>query len=225
LKRSKIIICAIFLIASVEYNLLSYNHPVGAIDCDDDSWVAKVESSKNKIIATSVHPVEGVYNYDPDNLLDRKYDTCWCPKGIGINEFIILKIPKGSKGFKITNGVVKSEKLFKENNRIKRLFWALIAERIYESKGEEDNDICNIRKPGMKLKYWIAFQTSLSKDPIILKDNPEPQKILFSDREYFSWNDYSLKKTKDVYLVISIMDIYKGTKYNDTCISEIEIIK
>jgi len=42
----------------------------------------------------------------------------------------------------------------------------------------------------------------------------------------FNWKDnYYFKYKKDVYLVVAIWDIYKGTKYNDTCISEIEIIK
>lgn len=215
----------LFFLTIIELNLFSHNHPIGAIDCNEDEWVAKVEMSKNKIIAKSVHLPDGTVRYDQDNLIDGNKDTCWCPKGRGINEFVILKIPKGAKGFRITNGVAKSETLFKDNNRVKTLYWALIAERIYESEGEEDNDICKIRRPGVKLKYCVAFQTAPGYKLIEIKDTISPQMVLFNNYDYFSWDLFKLQKTRSVYLIISIVDVYEGRKYNDTCISEIEIIK
>lgn len=226
--RNKYLFLIIAISASVAYFCMKINaldHPAPGVWCHEDLWVTKVEKSKNKILATSVHSADGVYTYEPDNLFDGDKDTCWCPKGKGINEFIILKIPKASKGFCLLNGVAKSEKIFKENNRVKRLYWALISEKIYESEYEEENDVCKISRPGVELKYCIAFQTAIKFDKVELHDSLKPQKIYFSDIEDFSWDLFKLKKTRDVYLIISIVDVYQGTKYNDTCISEIEIIK
>jgi hypothetical protein len=223
LKRNNIIanIILTLLIFSI-FNAYSKDHPISLIDCNEDEWVARVEKAKNKIIASSVHVTEGKYNYIPENLVDNKTDTCWCPDNNGINQFVIIKIPKKSKGFRISNGVGKSKQLYYENNRVKTLYWALISERIYESEEEMENDSCRARDPN--LKYGVAFQTPPGLKLIQIIDTPEPQKILFKNYEYFSWELNNLKKSQNVYLVISITDIYKGSKYNDTCISEIEII-
>lgn len=199
-------------------------HPSDDILCNENYWVQQVESTKKKMIARSFLPSEGKYNYHPENVIDNNNNTCWCVKGKGVDQFIILKIPKGIKGFKIINGVAATESLYQENNRIKNLYWALIAESNYESKEEEIHDSCKMSKPGLKHKYCIVFQT-VEDDHIFLKDIKKPQSVFFSKIEGFSWNMYKLKKTKVVYLVVGIIDIYKGTKYNDTCITGIEIIK
>jgi len=53
----------------------------------------------------------------------------------------------------------------------------------------------------------------------------ETQRILFSDDAGFDWNIIGNKNLKNLYLVIRILDVYKGTKYNDTCLTELKIIK
>ena len=218
------IVCVTFIILFFN-ELYIFGYPADEIFCSEDYWVQKVELSKRKIVARSYLPSEGKYNYYPENVIDNNNNTCWCAKGNGIDQFIILKIPKGIKGFKIKNGVTASDSLYSENNRVKKLYWGLIAEKYYESKEEEIHDNCKMSKPGMPHKYCMAFQTSLRYDNIVLKDINKPQNIIFSNIEGFSWSLYKLSKTKVVYLVVGIIDIYKGRKYNDTCISEIEIIK
>ena len=203
----------------------AFNYPSDNIFCNEDYWIKQLESSKEKIIARSFLLSEGKYSYHPENAIDKKNNTCWCVKGDGIDQFIIMKIPKGCKGFRITNGVAATKELYYENNRVKRLYWAIITDKNYESKNEEIHDSCKMSKPGVSRKYRVAFQTAIKYDRIVLQDTNKSQNIFFSDVEGFSWNLYQLNKTRNTYLVVGIVDIYKGIKYNDTCISEIEIIQ
>ena len=73
--------------------------------------------------------------------------------------------------------------------------------------------------------YHIIYHTLYKPDNLKLKDIMETQRILFSDDAGFDWNIIGNKNLKNLYLVIRILDVYKGTKYNDTCLTELKIIK
>ncbi|MGB4268288.1 MAG: discoidin domain-containing protein [Spirochaetota bacterium] len=189
--------------------------------CHEDYWVEQVEKDKDKIFASSTLNSR----YTVDKLFDGKLDTCWCPAGDGIGEFIIMQIPYGIKGVKIVNGLAASEELFKKNNRVKEVVVGVIAETYYPSKGVEEYDVC-------KNKYTIHNMTfNIRKIRPILKDTMEEQSIYFDKYEetinfYKSnWDLIDFKRSKKLYLVIGIESIYKGSTYNDTCISEIRIIE
>jgi hypothetical protein len=186
------------------------------IICHEDEWVKEVNNSKCKCVSSSILESDDKVKYNPQYAIDNDKNTSWCPSkgkfGNGLYEFIILKVPYGIRGFRIFNGVSKSTKLFYENNRIKKIYLALLTESI-----KSKFDTCP-----RKTNYELAYQ----KRPILLKDQMSSQDIIFSKYgKGFPWYDPWIKKSKDFYLVIGIVDIYKGTKYNDTCISEIEIIK
>jgi len=224
MKKNKFIFCNIVLllvICSSFARNVDYSSVV--IDCKEDYWISKVEKSRMQIIASSTLPPSGVYNYDPENLIDNNKKTCWCPKGKGINEFIILKIPWGCKGFEIINGVSSSKELYKQNNRVKGIYWGIIAEKPKETG--MSYDACLNLEPGKIFKYHIIYHTLYKPDNLKLKDIMETQRILFSDDAGFDWNIIGNKNLKNLYLVIRILDVYKGTKYNDTCLTELKIIK
>ncbi|HNW30071.1 MAG TPA: hypothetical protein PKN50_16445 [Spirochaetota bacterium] len=194
--------------------------PQYKILCHEDEWVAKVEKKKFKCIASSVKETEGSYSYNCENVFDKDKSTCWVPKQgsekNGIYEFIILKIPYGCQGIRITNGLAKNESLYYANNRVKKLYLGFIVKL-----DPSEEDAC---PPG--IKYHLTYQT-ITNELILLKDSMKSQSLIFGKViSNFNWKDnYYFKYKKDVYLVVAIWDIYKGTKYNDTCISEIEIIK
>ncbi len=191
-----------------------YTHPNDKVWCNEDNWVKRVESSDKKIIASSVHASEGKYTYGAENLLDKRQDTCWCPKGDGIDEFILMKIPYKSRGIRIINGIAINEKLFMMNNRVKKLYVAFI--------GKSDSFL-NTGMCDEENNYAVFYQ--LTPDSFVeLKNQKSPQEIIFKKFENLDWERYDLDK-QNIYLMIGIVDIYKGTKYNDTCISEIEIIE
>jgi hypothetical protein len=172
----------------------------------------------------------GIITYYPENLFDGDNKTCWCTQSNGIGDFIIYKIPYGIKGIRIVNGIAKNNGVYFAYNRVKQLFIGVIAKKFYIVKeGEEDFDICK------GINYALNNLT-ISDTVIELKDNINPQKILFSDVNHYVngkisskgsefWNLEDLRKSRNLYLVVGIQDIFKGNKYNNTCISEIEIIK
>ena len=185
-----------------------------------DEIIYKLKKSSQQIIASSVLPNTSNMNYRPENLLDKKYNTCWCPKqgtkGNGIDEFVILKIPFGIKGIEIINGLAANGNFFRENNRVKSLFIGIIT-----IKKSLDENLCPFS--------WYSIKTGIYHNYNILHDTMIPQRIYFKDAiKEFSWNDNEIfpsKNKNEVYLILAIESIYKGSKYNDTCISEIKIIK
>jgi hypothetical protein len=195
-----------------EKNVIS--HPKDNIGCKEDYWVNEIEKSKLKIITSSALTSNKYYNYVPKNLLDKDNNTCWCPKNErnGIDQFIIMKIPYGSKGINIINGVAKTRELYLQNNRVKKIYLGWICEKI------DEYDLCENNN------FSIVFQTIPQKYQL-LEDTPMPQRIEFSKIKNFSWSNMIFKNKQQIYLIIGIIEIYKGSKYNDTCISKIEIIK
>lgn len=196
----------------------SYDLP-DKIACHEDKWVEKVISSKSNCIASSILPAEGTINYLPINLFDGKKDTCWCPDNKkeknGIDSFVIFKIPFGIKGIRIINGAAINNKTFYENNRIKKLYIGIINKH---DIGKGEIYLC----PKIN-KYSLTYNT-ISDELIELKDTKEKQDVYFD--KFIKWNDDStFKYKKDIFIIVGIIDVYKGGKYNDTCLSEIELIR
>jgi hypothetical protein len=210
--------CGIIFFILININAYS-EQPQYRILCHEDEWVNKLEKNNDKCIASSVKETEGSFCYKCKNVLDRNASTCWVPKQgsekNGIYEFLILKIPYGSKGIKIINGLAKTNALFYANNRIKKLYLGFIVKM-----DPSEEDAC---PPGGK--YHLTYQTITDK-LILLKDSMRPQSLYFDKVvTNFNWNDkYYFKYRKNIYLVVAIWDIYNGNQYNDTCISDIEII-
>jgi len=192
------------------------------VTCHEDEWVTKYEKSGKKIIESSVSKSDK-YDYGAHNLFDGRKETCWCPEGDGIGEFVIFKIPFGIKGIKISNGLAASEELFKKNNRVKELYVGIIANTFYTQKSMEEYDLCG------KHNFTLNNITD-SYFKISLQDKPLPQEIVFNITRDYNGSPYQVwafegfKRSKQLYIVIGIDSVYKGDKYNNTCISEIEII-
>ena len=131
--------------------------------------------------------------YLSDYLFDMNPRTCWAEgeRGPGIGEwvaFYVAPLAGGEKikGFKILNGYTKNLKIWKANNRVKRLrieFW--------------EPDYYHL------IAYWKYKLLDTPKWQVL------PAKL-------------PLDGTGLVRFIIE--DVYKGHKYNDTCISEIRFV-
>ena len=188
--------------------------------CNFDIFINKIKTSPNSIMSSSKLKNEGMFNYKSENLIDQNLNTCWCPQrksSNGVNEFIIMKIPFGTKGFKIIIGNAKNRKLYELNNRPKVISWGIILEKNMKYP-KLQNDICNFKNKKTKytnLIYYIEH----------LKDTFKSQYINITQKGKFNWKNSMKEYAKNYYLLIGIERIYKGSKYNDTCITEVEIIK
>jgi len=202
-----------------DINIKNKGDLVSSITCHEDMIINELIKRPSNIIASSIHLPDGNINYSPENVFDGNSSTCWCPKGNGINEFLIFKIPYGLKGIRIQNGIAANNILFRKNNRIKELYIGIIV----DLKKIVPGDLCGKRKYGL---YNITYPAPLIK----LKDHPSFQDIFLnkienynSTEEFWSWDTF--KSADELYMVLGIISVYHGTKYNDTCISEIKFIE
>jgi len=163
--------------------------------------------------------------YSAKKAFDDKIETAWVEgaEGDGINEYIMFYLIFGDhyptyKEYKkkdievkitIINGVAKNKRIWEMNNRIKK------AElEIYEA-------VVDIRQ----IDPWIVC----AQEPILnttfilnLKDDMKPQKFLLK----FKPKQLGIAKDIESFLCIGkliIKEVYPGTKYKDTGVSEIKI--
>jgi len=162
---------------------------------------------------------KGIYadfgKYGSTKLADNDSTTCWAEgaEGDGSNEYILLTIPGNTSKIEIRNGYQKNENIYYANNRPKNIDLTLYA--LYEPPGYVTETYT-----GFFISESI-FNTSLS-----LKDKLGYQTI----ETGINWPDiisklpYDKTFEKDRFILkIRLIDVYKGKKWNDACISDIKI--
>ena len=165
------------------------------------------------------------YNYEISNISDSDISTAWVEgvKGDGVGEYVYIPIFRKETNssfkynkkndikitFSIFNGFCKSSELFYKNNRIKTAKITIFvipmttAQDGYPSFPYEDEENEILLAKVIELKDIIESQTF-----------EEKINIYNSNYQY---------DTPFVLLKFEIIDVYKGTKYDDTCISEINV--
>lgn len=140
--------------------------------------------------------------YSSKNMFDGSLNTAWVEgvKGIGKREWIEVEFTKGINlgAICIANGYLKSDSVYKNNGKIKNV----MIERYYKGKlvqePEQLHKSIDIRKYNELNKNYYGNYIDI-----------------LSDTEGFNMVD----KVR-----ITILDAYKGEKYEDTCISELFLI-
>jgi len=134
--------------------------------------------------------------FGPLSLFDGFTESAWCEgvKGDGLDEWVEFELKEDVLGIAVYNGFSKSPESF--------LWMDEDLERVSKIKATYGN---NNRA---KLIELISSDSSI-KHKIILKDTPEQQ--VFPD----------IFLPKGIYKLY-IRDIYKGAKWDDTCLGELE---
>lgn len=184
------------------------------------------------ISSSSLHPepARGFY-YNPFCARDGNPDTAWVEGSpdYGIREWLGIKMPlvNGTaknkiKGIRLMNGYQSSERLFKRNSRVKKariLFFTESSALGYLSDEYDSKEDF--------LEKLHSITAVIQKE---LKDieSGKSGKITFRDvdiADTFGWQEIQFSKSINCsFLVMQILDVYKGTQYKDTCIAEIEAI-
>ncbi len=148
--------------------------------------------------------------YNPGNIADKNPKTAWVEgiKGYGIGELVLIPCLDLQKPVKIWNGYGKSPKLFTANGRVKTA-------KIYVIQAEI-KDVT---------QYGTIYEkiTTIAQSTVSLKDKNSFQPLsipAFEKKQYFN----KLREANEDYkylLGIEILEVYKGSKYEDTCICEI----
>ena len=162
--------------------------------------------------------IEEGYNYAWESIRDKDFSTAWvegsCDDGIG--EWVIIPIKgnyqylnyennilnkKLNVNLRINNGFCKNEKTFYNNNRVKK---AKIT--IYEVP----------LRTGQHKTYALEEPCIMYEAEILLEDTMNQQNFSFTCSPKAPFLEGHLY----LYVQLTILDVYLGEKYQDTCISE-----
>jgi len=158
-------------------------------------------------------------HYEQVKIWDNDLSTAWVEgvKGEGIGEWVMTPVngnyqslyydneiatKKISLRLNIFNGFCKNTSTFKNNNRVKK---AKI--RLYEVPLRlGQHETVALEEP------YITFETYIE-----LVDSNTEQKFYFNFYPKASYSDGFLC----LFIQLTILEVYPGEKYNDTCISEL----
>jgi len=141
--------------------------------------------------------------YSSNNLIDQNMSTAWVEgkNDSGIGETISIEFNEANiLGVLLINGYMKNKKIFEANNRLKKVRIDYTYKFMYDLKSpvKENSIILNIPNRSFNKyssKIFAPFSNLLTQ---------------YSDAYLRIYN-----------MKITILDVYPGDKYNDTCISEI----
>lgn len=157
-------------------------------------WINKDES----IYATK-EVMEGDIKYSAKNIVSKKIDELWAAPNNGINESIII-----DRSYKDYND--RDERVEYEDSK-HDVILMLCSGFISYNKPHLYKD--NARPKKIKVTLSNTQKNILKEYFFDLKDTPNPQVLRF--KEFIS----------DKIITITILDVYKGERYSDLCISKI----
>lgn len=188
--------------------------------------------------------------YSPEALFDGNFQTPWVEgaEGSGIGERITILTRRKVTGLSIVNGFALSERLYRRNNRLKTVsisFGAgltapgLVSENDYslffiriKEYPETFELMDSAEEQHIPLAKTEALQTDLYSEAVQLftEDYPDLFGMILDelgisrDDELSSMNLDLIREVYGFYCIrITIEDVYRGTHYDDTCVSEIEL--
>lgn len=153
--------------------------------------------------ATSALPEDAYGFYGASNLDDSNIRTAWSEgvPGPGLGQWVAIASEDSFTAVVVHNGYWENQRGWESNNRVKR---ARI--RIYTYAKQNTQ---TIRVGPRKVEYLVEFEDKYEDsfwqvwDGITgISPNKEPTSYLF---------------------VLEILDVYRGTRYDDTCISNISL--
>ena len=178
-----------------------------------------------------VEPME-IGKYSPKNLFDNDPATSWVEgeNGPGTGSYVFAGMGRDyKKCIGIYNGYQASDSLFKKNNRVRKLEVSLYA---------------GFTWGGMAGQFGFEADTERISDPftVVLEDRMGEQKIelpfdpVLSEEilmkkldEYTAAHSKELENSGGVegvesffFLKLKIVSVYKGSKWDDTCIAGID---
>jgi hypothetical protein len=152
--------------------------------------------------------------YSGGRAVDGSSSTAWVEgvEGHGKGELIVITKLDLSKRLEILSGFGKSQALFVANNRPKTINIHIV--RALPAEGGESQ--CGTFYAALKI---------ISTSKVVLKDINQFQSLPIPAFKMENYPFQGEQRDYSYWLMIEIIDVYPGTKYNDTCISEIRNVK
>lgn len=166
--------------------------------------------------------------YAAENLYDVNPATAWVEgvKGDGIGEGVQLQLSFPSDygeesfylvdGISVVNGYAKNSDLFLKNNRVKKLKIQCSLESPGVERGREETAnllvMIDSLQRNMGRGFGYSFHGEETTFEVQLKDTMEMQYLRFREPVLAG------------YVTLTILEVYKGSAYDDTCIAEVGIL-
>ena len=186
-----------------------------------------------------VDPFEGMSRYGGQNMFDNNPATAWVEGEKGYGKGICLYVNSGKEfidSFTIRNGYQKSDDLFGKNSRVKNMRISLMAGFFIEGQVTEFESVYHARQLGsskmiiladvndvqsIKLP-WDCNEAEVAKT-IALTDFRNDFKVYIERAEEMCPTCPKGPEFKYI-LKLEIVDVYPGSAWDDTCISELKVI-
>jgi len=151
--------------------------------------------------------------YGSVNLGDNNPETCWAEgsEGNGAGEYIWMIIPKNTSQLNFRNGFQKSETTFMGNNRVKEITVYLYPLHQPQGYVTETHTGFFIGEPLYSQTVFLDDISGMQELNLDINWNEINSKLIYN--EVFEEERFVLK--------IEITAVYKGNKWDDTCISDI----
>ena len=183
-----------------------------------------------------VNPFEGLGAYGGHNLFDKDNSTAWVEgvQGSGINEYVILGIgSEFPEQMVLLNGYQKNKDLFSKNNRVKTIRISLFTGFMIPMDMTEIGVYYRIRQFDTSMAIELEDRYGSQQIPLPWeRDNVD--QVMVENRNFFLKDfEKELAEAREdcpscptdpkfrFFLKIEILDIYKGSQWDDTCISDI----
>ena len=189
--------------------------------------------------------------YGPEALFDGDISKPWVEgtEGSGENESVLIQTQKMVSAIDVTNGFASSTRLFARNNRIKDFEVSftggltapgLVTELDYTLYFVQETRVDRIFSLAdspviqkVSLTQWESLQEEFYREVIsrFARDYPDFYAMILQDLGIPPEEGEGLMYQKlimDVYgffgIRITIRDVYRGTHYDDTCLSELNLL-
>jgi len=183
-----------------------------------------------------VDPFEGIGNYGTHNLLDKNPSTAWVEgvEGDGIGETVTIEAGETLKEAIIfRNGYQKSQGTFEGNSRVKRMRVTLYIGFMIPGDVTELyayfsvipfaepveialEDRWGIQQVAMPFDRKAAAEFKEKQHAVFLREAATTIEEMLANSEGFD-----AEPKFRYFLKCEILEVYKGSKYEDTCISDI----
>ena len=181
--------------------------------CVDNPRVVHMTDAFGRIywVSSELSPPErGLGRYGGHNLFDEDWKTAWAEgvPGSGIHQKIVVIVARPLEKIRIVNGYAKNREIFLANNRIRKIMISAFT--------------IHLPRQGHVTESFVPveFLAEISSFSCELKDTWTAQEVAPPSgwkRKLADQCQYALE--------IEILTVYPGAKYDDTCISELELIQ
>ncbi len=184
-------------------------------------WVDIFLNDTDEYAQYGVKTIDNDNRYPLTNLFDAKFNTCWVSGADNGNATLYLKLPNNKENvLNIFSGYGKTKELYYQNTRLKKLRLNIYAAINPDGFVSENGVLYKTVKFPQEKIIHLADSFSVQSIPV---DYSQKELTAFIDMISNSFDaDFQMLKAETcLILKLEILDIYRGSKYADVCISEI----